>query len=188
MSSLRLGVARLRLGAEPSRFARQGRATTRMNLPNAVRLIGGASSRRVPCSPPPRPIAGIAVMSLETVPSVSPAKLADTEPDRPLSPLPAHWRSLGRAFVHRARAQARRAAFADSKGTALSYGETFLRAAALGRALARELGPEPYVGLMLPPTVHAAVVNVAVTLLGKIPVNLNYTANQGLVDASIDQC
>jgi acyl-[acyl-carrier-protein]-phospholipid O-acyltransferase/long-chain-fatty-acid--[acyl-carrier-protein] ligase len=41
---------------------------------------------------------------------------------------------------------------------------------------------------MLPPTVPSAVANLAVSLWGKIPVNLNYTASQELVDSSIDQC
>ena len=40
----------------------------------------------------------------------------------------------------------------------------------------------------MPPTVPAAVANVAVSLWGKIPVNLNYSASQSVVDASIDQC
>ena len=49
-------------------------------------------------------------------------------------------------------------------------------------------GPAEHVGLLVPPTVPAAVANLAVTLWGKIPVNLNYSASQSLVDASIDQC
>src|SRR5690606_12849974 len=63
----------------------------------------------------------------------------------------------------------------------------FLRALALGRVLARTLGPEPFVGVMIPPTVPAAVVNIALALWGKIPVNLNYTANQKTVDSAIEQ-
>ena len=57
-----------------------------------------------------------------------------------------------------------------------------------GRVLARNWGPAEHVGLLVPPTVPAAVANLAVTLWGKVPVNLNYSASQGLVDASIDQC
>ncbi len=41
---------------------------------------------------------------------------------------------------------------------------------------------------MIPPTVHGAMANVALALLGKIPVNLNYTASQSLVDSSVAQC
>jgi acyl-[acyl-carrier-protein]-phospholipid O-acyltransferase/long-chain-fatty-acid--[acyl-carrier-protein] ligase len=95
---------------------------------------------------------------------------------------------LPRAFVHQARAARKKVAVADTTGAALTYGDVFLRALALGRVLARTLGPAPYVGLLIPPTVPAAVANLALALWGKVPVNLNYTAGQKLVDASIDQC
>jgi acyl-[acyl-carrier-protein]-phospholipid O-acyltransferase/long-chain-fatty-acid--[acyl-carrier-protein] ligase len=124
-------------------------------------------------------------MSLETV--ARPAKPASIVPDRPLLPLPPHWRSLPRAFVHRVRMHPKRQAMADSTGASLTYGETLLRSLALGRVLSRLLGPESYVGLLLPPTVPSAVANLALGLWGKIPVNLNYTASQALVDSSIDQ-
>ena len=41
---------------------------------------------------------------------------------------------------------------------------------------------------MVPPTVPAAVANIATSLWGKVPVNLNYSASQSLVNSSIDQC
>jgi acyl-[acyl-carrier-protein]-phospholipid O-acyltransferase / long-chain-fatty-acid--[acyl-carrier-protein] ligase len=109
-------------------------------------------------------------------------------PLRELPPLPLEWRSMPRAFIHQARALASRPAMADSTGASLTYGQTLLRALVLGRVLEREWGPAPHVGLMVPPTVPAAVANLAVTLRGKIPVNLNYSASQALVDSSIDQC
>jgi len=40
---------------------------------------------------------------------------------------------------------------------------------------------------MVPPTVPGAVANLAVSFWGKVPINLNYTASQAMVDASIDQ-
>ena len=113
---------------------------------------------------------------------------AQFAPLRELPPLPPHWRSLPRAFVHQARALASRTAMADSTGASLTYGQTFLRSLVLGRVLEREWGPATHVGLMVPPTVPAAVANLAVSLRGKIPVNLNYSASQALVDSSIDQC
>ena len=109
-------------------------------------------------------------------------------PLRPLPPLPAQWGSLPRAFVIQARARWSHEAMADSTGVRLTYGKTLISALALGRALARSWGPADHVGLLVPPTVPAAVANLAVTLWGKIPVNLNYSASQNLVDASIDQC
>ncbi len=123
-------------------------------------------------------------MSLET--AARPAQLASATFEHPLPPLPSHWHSLPRVFVHQARAHRGRQAVADSTGVRLTYRQTLLRALALGRVLERTLGPAPFVGLFLPPTVPTVVANVALALWGKIPVNLNYTASQGLVDASID--
>src|SRR5262245_60761390 len=94
-------------------------------------------------------------------------------PDTPMSPLPGHWKSLPRAFLSTARAQWNSVAVVDSTGTSLTYGETVLRAIVLSRFLAREIGATPYVGILLPPTVPAAVANLAVAFAGKIAVNLN---------------
>ena len=107
---------------------------------------------------------------------------------KPLPPLPAGWTSLTRAFVTTARATPGRTAMADSTKVSLTYGETLLRSIVLSRVLRRFVGPEAYVGLLLPPSVPSAVANLAVLLIGKIPVNLNYTASQSLVDSSIEQC
>jgi acyl-[acyl-carrier-protein]-phospholipid O-acyltransferase/long-chain-fatty-acid--[acyl-carrier-protein] ligase len=109
-------------------------------------------------------------------------------PLRELPPLPVQWQSLPRAFVRQARALSPRTAMTDSTGTSLTYGQTLLRSLVLGRVLEREWGPAAHLGLMVPPTVPAAVANLAVSLRGKIPVNLNYTASQALVDSSIEQC
>ena len=108
--------------------------------------------------------------------------------DIPLPPLPAQWRSLAAAFAWRAKHDSRRPALCDSTGTTLTYGETLLRATALGGYLSRLVGKERFVGVMLPPTVPAAVANLALELFGKIPVNLNYSASEALVNQSIDQC
>jgi acyl-[acyl-carrier-protein]-phospholipid O-acyltransferase / long-chain-fatty-acid--[acyl-carrier-protein] ligase len=108
-------------------------------------------------------------------------------PDVPLPPLPQAWRSLPRAFLDTARANWSKVGLADSTGVSLTYGSALVRSLALGRALARELGPEPYVGLMVPPSVPAAVANIALLMMGKIPINLNYSASQAVIDAASDQ-
>src|SRR5262249_61039404 len=97
------------------------------------------------------------------------------EPVVPMPPLPPQWRSLPRAFVGQARARWAQPAVADGTGESLSYGALVVRALALGRVLRRVLPPEPNVGVYLPPSVTAVLANVALVLLGKIPVNLNYT-------------
>jgi acyl-[acyl-carrier-protein]-phospholipid O-acyltransferase/long-chain-fatty-acid--[acyl-carrier-protein] ligase len=108
-------------------------------------------------------------------------------PDVSLAPLPAAWQSLPRAFFDTSRANWSKIGLCDSTGLALTYGSALVRSLALGRALARELGPEPYVGLMVPPSVPAAVANIALLMMGKIPINLNYSASQTVIDAATDQ-
>src|SRR5262245_55672522 len=101
-------------------------------------------------------------------------------PLRPLPPLPAAWRSLPRAFVHEVRAHPSRIAMSDSTGATLTYGQTFLRALVLGRVLARTWSEAPHVGLMVRPTVPAAVANLAVWLWAKVLVNPKYSPSQGV--------
>ncbi|WP_231749264.1 AMP-binding protein [Tautonia plasticadhaerens] len=101
--------------------------------------------------------------------------------------MPASWSSLGRAFVCSARHRAGAPAFADSTGAALSYRQALIKALALGRVLERVIGPARNVGVLLPPTCAGAVTNLALTLRGRVPVNLNYTANQESVDSAVDQ-
>ncbi len=113
---------------------------------------------------------------------------ADARNARPLTPFPNGWRTLGHAFLEQARRNWGRTAMCDATGATLSYGNSVIRASVLGRCLARTVGETPYVGVLLPPTVPAAVVNLALTLRGKIPVNLNYTSGQSMIDSAIEQC
>ena len=123
-----------------------------------------------------------------TVPTTErPASAPLDVPDEALPPLPLAWTSLGRAFLDVARSNWSKEGFADGTGVSLTYGSALIRALALGRALSRELGPEPYVGLMVPPSVPAAISNIALLLLGKIPINLNYSSSQAVIDAAVDQ-
>lgn len=118
----------------------------------------------------------------------APTIAAATLPDVPLEPLPEGWRSLPRAFLRTARRRWSHVAVADSLKVSLTYGETLTRALALGRVLRRELGPEPYVGLLIPPSVAGAVANIALMFLGKIPINLNYSASEEVINKAIQRC
>src|SRR5271155_3056419 len=44
------------------------------------------------------------------------------------------------------------------------------------------------VGILLPPSVGGALVNYAALLMGKVPVNLNYTANDEIIASCAAQC
>jgi len=58
--------------------------------------------------------------------------------------------------------------------------------------VARRLRPlwndQEMVGILLPPSVGGALVNYAATLLGRVPVNLNYTANNEVIASCARQC
>lgn len=124
-------------------------------------------------------------MSAQTIERPLAADLA--VPDVALPPLPPAWTSLPAAFVDTARANWSKVGLCDSSGVSLTYGDALIRSLALGRALARELGPAAYVGLMVPPSVPAVVANFALMMMGKIPINLNYSASQAVVDAATSQ-
>ncbi len=110
------------------------------------------------------------------------------EPWQELLPLPESWVSLPSAFVHAARRHAGRVAICDSTGVSYTYAQTFLRTLAMGRVLSRTWGNASHVGLFVPPVAPSAMANLAVSLWGRIPVNLNYSASQSVVDSSIEQC
>ncbi|MFI5362350.1 MAG: MFS transporter [Elusimicrobiota bacterium] len=74
---------------------------------------------------------------------------------------------------------------ADSSGTNLNGLSTLVGAHLLGVELERRLVGEERVGLLLPPSVPAALANFGLSLRGKIPINLNYTATKEIVDACL---
>ncbi|MGH9552344.1 MAG: AMP-binding protein, partial [Terriglobales bacterium] len=105
-----------------------------------------------------------------------------------LAPFPTHWSSLTDAVVHQARNQPNALAITDSTGIRLTYRQLLTMAIALANNLKSSLSSCKCVGIMLPPSAAAAAANIAIMLIGKIPVNLNYSFSQKLFDASIDEC
>jgi acyl-[acyl-carrier-protein]-phospholipid O-acyltransferase/long-chain-fatty-acid--[acyl-carrier-protein] ligase len=68
------------------------------------------------------------------------------------------------------------------------YGEALAGAKILTRKLRPLLGDDPIVGLWLPPSAGGALVNIALSFLGKVVVNLNYSTSPELVQSAIRQC
>lgn len=103
-------------------------------------------------------------------------------------PFPSHWFTLAQAFVHQVKSKSRSPAVSDSTGISLNYQRLFVSAVALAHLLAAKIGGSQRVGILLPPTVGAVIANLAVTLLGKTTVNLNYTSGQERLDYCLLQC
>ncbi len=97
-------------------------------------------------------------------------------------------RSLPHRFIKTARNNFRRPAIADTTGKRLTFGKTLIASLALGDAIKRVAKEENMVGVLLPATVGGTLANVALTLIGKVPVNLNFTSSPEAFNSSIRQC
>jgi acyl-[acyl-carrier-protein]-phospholipid O-acyltransferase/long-chain-fatty-acid--[acyl-carrier-protein] ligase len=71
-------------------------------------------------------------------------------------------------------------------GTTWSRGKLLAVAIALSRRLKKNF-PEKRIGIVLPPGKGGVVTNLAVTLAGKIPVNLNFTSARASIESSTEQ-
>ncbi len=127
----------------------------------------------------PLPASATAAEVRENVMELSCDYYNDKKPTRP---------SLGEALVLAARQNWRRRALADTTGKSLTFGEMLTASVALAEKLRNLTANEPMVGLLLPPTVGGVLANTAVTLLGKTPVNLNYTASDESFRHAAEQC
>ncbi|MSM39423.1 MAG: MFS transporter [Geobacter sp.] len=95
---------------------------------------------------------------------------------------------LGECFIDAAKENWGRPAVADTSGKALTYGHTLAGALALAGELEPRIGDAFHVGLLLPPSVGGVLTNLALSLLGRAPVNLNYTAAEASLRLAVEQC
>ncbi len=97
-------------------------------------------------------------------------------------------RTLHRSFVRTARSHPLRFSMADARVSKISLGSALTGTIFLGRRLKETLGEPPMVGILLPPSASATLVNYAILLMGKIPVNLNYTLTDDAIASCVRQC
>ena len=92
---------------------------------------------------------------------------------------------LGRQFVRTAKRRWWSFCMADSGGRTLTFGRALVAGLILSRWLRRHTPNQSTIGLLLPASVGGALANIATTLAGKVPVNLNFTAGPEAVAYSI---
>ena len=97
-------------------------------------------------------------------------------------------RTLHRSFVRRARRSPLRFAMADARVPRLTFGGALVKVVFLARRLRAHWAGQDMVGILLPPSVAGALVNHAALLMGKVPVNLNYTLSEEPLSSCIRQC
>lgn len=79
-------------------------------------------------------------------------------------------------------------ALADTTGIELTFGQVLIGSMLFSRWVRKHCPGEPIVGVLLPASVGGALVNAAITLAGKVPVNLNFTAGRDAMTLAIRQC
>ena len=97
-------------------------------------------------------------------------------------------RTLDRAFVRTARRFPLRFMMADGKTPRVTFGSALTKTIYIARRLRSQTGERQMVGLLLPPSVGGALTNYALMMLGRIPVNLNYTASSEAIASCAAQC
>jgi len=95
--------------------------------------------------------------------------------------------TLGRAFVRAAKARRSALCIADSTGRELTFGRALVGSLLLARIVRKRTVGEPLVGLLLPASVAGALANIATSMAGRVPVNLNFTAGGEAMAAAIDR-
>ena len=97
-------------------------------------------------------------------------------------------KTLHRAFIKTARRHPFRFAMGDGQNKKVSFGSALVRTLFVARRLRKVWAGQEMVGVLLPPSVPGALVNFAAMLLGKVPVNLNYTISEEALASCIRQC
>ncbi len=77
---------------------------------------------------------------------------------------------------------------ADSTGRELTFGRALVAGLLLARAIRRRVPSDTSIGLLLPASVGGALANIAASIAGNVPVNLNFTAGRDAMAAAIDRC
>jgi acyl-[acyl-carrier-protein]-phospholipid O-acyltransferase/long-chain-fatty-acid--[acyl-carrier-protein] ligase len=97
-------------------------------------------------------------------------------------------KTIQATFVRTARRHPLRFAMADLREERLTYAASLVRVMFLGQRLKKICDGQTMVGVLLPPSIGCALVNLAALLAGKVPVNLNYTLSAEALASCAKQC
>lgn len=100
----------------------------------------------------------------------------------------ARMKPLHRSFVQTARRFPLRFAMSDTSTPPVNFFSALTRTLYIARRLRPALPDEPNAGILMPPSAGGALINYATLLLGKVPVNLNYTLPAEAIASCLRQC
>ncbi|HEV3038217.1 MAG TPA: acyl-[ACP]--phospholipid O-acyltransferase [Candidatus Angelobacter sp.] len=95
---------------------------------------------------------------------------------------------LDKEFVRCARRNPLHFAIGDARVPKMRFGGMLVKSIYVARRLREVWKDQEMVGVLLPPSVGGALVNIAAALLGKVVVNLNYTASNETIASCARQC
>lgn len=95
--------------------------------------------------------------------------------------------SLSAEFIKSARQNWSRNAISDSSGKALSFGRTLTATVLLAERLKPRLDEHRNIAVLIPPSVGGVLANLALAQLGRVPVNLNYSAAPATMRSAMQQ-
>ncbi|MCK5804016.1 MAG: MFS transporter [Lentisphaeria bacterium] len=95
---------------------------------------------------------------------------------------------LSTRFIRQARRHPLRQCMADGDGRSMRFAPACVAAMSLSRTMGRRCQQDDMVGILLPNSVPTALVNIAVTMLGKVPVNLNFTSGDQVMESAVRKC
>ena len=81
-----------------------------------------------------------------------------------------------------------RLCMADSTGQELTWGRSLAGALMLSRWMNRRCRGQKRIGMMMPASVGAALMNAATLMSGRVPVNLNFTGARASIGVAIRRC
>jgi acyl-[acyl-carrier-protein]-phospholipid O-acyltransferase/long-chain-fatty-acid--[acyl-carrier-protein] ligase len=96
--------------------------------------------------------------------------------------------TLATRFVRTAKAHWSSFCMADSTGRELTFGRALVGSLLLARAIRRRTRDGESIGLLLPASVGGALANIATSMAGRVPVNLNFTAGSQAMAAATERC
>ena len=96
--------------------------------------------------------------------------------------------TLATRFVQSARRHWSDRAMTDTTGRTLTYGQTLAASLLLARRLRQAHPNEQMIGVMMPASTAAGILNLGIVLAGKVPVNLNFTIGREALESSLAQC
>jgi acyl-[acyl-carrier-protein]-phospholipid O-acyltransferase/long-chain-fatty-acid--[acyl-carrier-protein] ligase len=94
---------------------------------------------------------------------------------------------LHHSFIRAARRRPWRILFADQKTPKVTRMRALISAMALARTLRGPFGSDERIGILLPSSIAGALANLAVTLAGRVSINLNFTAGKAAMASAARQ-